>query len=196
MTATARAFVALTGALFALVAASAPVSVTWTNPTTRTDGTAIPTSGTGALASTRVEYGSCAGAAFGTVSGQVTVNAPATTTTIDLPAGTWCFRAYARDAAGLESAPSNVASKVVPVAPPNPPVIQTVAVIAGVPDWTPVYTVTAAGARSTYFGMAPTGVECTGPVLFTYRGAAFREVAKANVKLWASTNTRLAAPCA
>jgi hypothetical protein len=41
-------------------------TVTWTNPTTYTDGTAIAT---GDISQTRIEYGSCNGAAFGTKAG-------------------------------------------------------------------------------------------------------------------------------
>ncbi len=96
---------------------------------------------------------------------------------------------------GSESAVSNVAQKVVPAPVPNPPVVTT-AVIAGMLQ-TPVYPITVANARSgDAVGFADIGKACTGPVLFTYRKAKFREVARSDVQMWGSTSLRLAAPCA
>ena len=101
---------------------AANVTVSWTHPTQFTDGSALALN---QIASTRVEYGSCAGTAFGTVAGQVTVPAPATTTTISgFAPGTHCFRAYTRTtvaAGNQESGPSGMATKVIPFPPPNPP---------------------------------------------------------------------------
>lgn len=100
--------------------------VSWTNPTTRTDGSALT-----AIGSTKVEWGTCSGSAFGTTQGSQSTTGAATTITITgLPAGSVCFRAATVDTAGLQSGWSNIASKVVPVAPPNPPVIVTVSVYA------------------------------------------------------------------
>jgi len=102
-------------------------TVTWTNPTTYTDGTAIAT---GDISQTRIEYGSCNGAAFGTKAGEQTVTGAGTTLTINsLGAGTYCFRGFTT-AKGVESAASNVASKAVPQAAPNPPTLVTVATTA------------------------------------------------------------------
>lgn len=96
--------------------------LTWTLATQNTDGTAIPASGPTSLASTRVEWGSCSGSNFGTKAGEQVVAKPATTYTItNLSAGTYCFRAYSRTVAGVESAPTNVVSKTILQAPPNPP---------------------------------------------------------------------------
>ncbi len=105
-------------------------ALTWTLATANTDGSAIPASGPGSLASTRVEWGSCVGSDFGTVVGQQTVATPATTYTITgLAAGVWCFRAYSRTVAGLESAPTNVVTKTILQSPPQPPGNLTVAAL-------------------------------------------------------------------
>jgi hypothetical protein len=117
-------------ALLPLSALAAGVTVSWTHPTQNTDGTALALAN---IASTRVEYGSCSGTAFGTKAGEAVVPAPATTTTFDLAPGTYCFRAYSKTVAALgalESGPSGVASKVVPYSPPNPPVITVVNITA------------------------------------------------------------------
>ena len=112
---------------------AANVTVSWTHPTQFTDGSALALN---QIASTRVEYGSCAGTAFGTVAGQVTVPAPATTTTISgFAPGTHCFRAYTRTtvaAGNQESGPSGIATKVIAFPPPNPPTIVTVETVAKV----------------------------------------------------------------
>lgn len=124
-------------ALFAIVllvffllssAIAGEATVSWTNPTTRTDGTALPSSQIG---STRVEWGTCSGSAFGSALGNQSATGTATSTIINnLAPGTYCFRAATVDAAGLQSGWSNIASKVVPVAPPSPPVIVTVSTYA------------------------------------------------------------------
>lgn len=96
--------------------------LTWTLATQNTDGTAIPASGPTSLASTRVEWGSCSGSNFGTKAGEQVVAKPATTYTVtNLSAGTYCFRAYSRTVAGVESAPTNAVTKTILQAPPNPP---------------------------------------------------------------------------
>lgn len=102
--------------------------VTWTNPTARTDGTALTAAQIG---STEVEYGTCSGTAFGTVTGTQAVTGAGTTLTITgITAGTYCFRARTHDTLNNLSAWSNIASKVVPMAPPNPPVLVTVSTYA------------------------------------------------------------------
>lgn len=120
-------------AAFALCLSASPAIagdavLTWTLATADTEGNAIPASGPTSLASTRVEWGSCSGSAFGTAAGQQTVATPATTYTITgLTAGVWCFRAYSRTVAGLESAPTNAVTKTILQAPPQPPGNLTVA---------------------------------------------------------------------
>lgn len=111
-------------------ASAGDAALTWTLATQNTDGSAIPASGPTSLASTRVEWGTCSGSNFGTASGQQTVATPATTYTITgLAAGTWCFRAYSRTVAGLESAPTNAVTKTILQAPPQPPGNLTVAAL-------------------------------------------------------------------
>lgn len=104
--------------------------LTWTLATANTDGSAIAASGPTSLAATRVEWGTCSGSNFGTAAGQQIVATPATAYTITgLTAGTWCFRAYSRTVAGLESAPTNAVTKTILQAPPNPPGNLTVAAL-------------------------------------------------------------------
>ena len=120
-------------AAFALCLSASPANagdavLTWTLATQNTDGSAIPASGPTSLASTRVEWGTCSGSNFGTASGQQIVATPAVTYTVTgLAAGVWCFRAYSRTVAGLESAPTVAVTKTILQAPPNPPGNLTVA---------------------------------------------------------------------
>jgi hypothetical protein len=102
--------------------------VTWTNPTARTDGSALTAAQIG---STEVEYGTCSGTAFGTATGTSAVTGAGTALTIlNLAPGTYCFRARTHDTSNNLSAWSNIASKVVPMAPRNPPVLVTVSTYA------------------------------------------------------------------
>ena len=178
------------------VARAADATVSWTHPTLNTDGSPIPSTGAGSISNTRIEYGSCAGAAFGTKAGEVNVAAPASSTTIIglAAATTYCFRGYSRNSYGIESMASAVVNKLFPAPTPNPPML-AVPVIAGMLQ-TPVYSVASTGKMSTFVGFADVGTQCSGPVLFTYRAKSFREVPRASVKLWGSTSLRLAAPCA
>lgn len=127
----AQALILLAAVLIFLFIGSAfagTATVTWTNPTTRTDGTALTSAQIG---STRVEWGTCSGAAFGTVLGNQSATGAATSTTIpDLAPGTYCFRAATLDTGGLQSGWSVIASKIVPVAAPSPPTIVTVSTVA------------------------------------------------------------------
>ena len=173
---------------------AADVRVSWTQPVANVDGSTIPVSGAGSLTSNRVEWGSCVGTAFGTAAGSQTIPAATSYLITGLAPATHCFRVTATNTYGSESAVSNVAQKIVPAPVPLPPVVTT-AVIAGMLQ-TPVYSVTAANTRGDLIGFADVGESCNGPVLFTYRKAKFREVARADVKMWGSTSLRLAAPCA
>lgn len=102
------------------------VTLTWTNPTTRTDGSAVT------VAQVKVYRGAtCATQA-------VVATIPAATTYVDtnVPAGTYCYAVSALDANGLESAKSATATAVVPVAPPSPPTgLSTVATVAYDVKW-------------------------------------------------------------
>lgn len=150
--------------LAALPAMAADVSVNWTHPSQFTDGTSLSVS---QIASSRVEYGSCAGAAFGVKAGERVVPAPTATTTITLPPGTYCFRAYTLTTAAAgaqESGPSGVASKVVPFPPPNPPVLTVINVVAYEIQLHPVQ-----GPRlGRNVGTVPLGTECGAQITTGY----------------------------
>jgi hypothetical protein len=108
--------------------AAATVTVNWTNPTANTDSSPIPASGAGSLASARIEYGTCtATGGFGTKAGEVTRTQPATTATLNLQPGTTCVQVRVTNTYGIESAASNVATKVVDPPTPNPPQLTTIA---------------------------------------------------------------------
>ena len=81
-------------------------TISWVPPTENTDGSALTT-----LAGFRIYYGT----SVGNLSQTVTITNPGITTYMveNLGAGTWYFkiRAYATD--GVESAPSNTASKTI-----------------------------------------------------------------------------------
>ncbi len=176
------------------VAQADDVTVSWTQPLTNTNGSAIPATGAGSIQSNRVAWGSCVGSAFGTQIGAQVVPAATSYTVPSLPPATYCFRVTAVNTFGNESLVSNVAQRVVTAPTPNPPIVTT-AVIAGMLQ-TPVYSVTSGNARADLVGFADVGKACTGPVLFTYRTKRFRQVARADVKMWGATSLRLAAPCA
>ena len=176
------------------IAHAADATLTWTHPTTYTDGTLIPATGVGSITSTQVEYGLCNATktGFAGTATNISVTAPLTSRVITgLTNGSWCFRAATM--AGALSVFTGVVSKDV-VLIPNPPIL-AVPVIAGMLQ-TPVYSVASTGKMSTFVGFADVGTQCTGAVLFTYRSKSFREVPRTAVKLWGSTSLRLAAPCA
>lgn len=80
--------------LLAFIAEAATYEVTVAHPTKYADGSSIPASGNGALTSFRVEYGSCAGAAFGTAQGQKSTPMPANKVLLpNVQSGVVCFRA-------------------------------------------------------------------------------------------------------
>lgn len=90
------------------------VTVTWTNPTTRTDGTALAAS---AIAKVDIMDSQVSGLPLGTVTGGTTT----TFTSLQLAAGTHVLSLIWTDTAGNKSVASNTMSVVVPVplAPPN-----------------------------------------------------------------------------
>jgi chitodextrinase len=178
--------------LLAFAAHASTASVSWTHPTQNTDGTAIPASGTGALASSRVEFGSCGGGGtFGTAAGQVTVNAPATSTTITglAPATTYCFRVFARNTFGNESEASNVASKTTPTPTPNPPVLSATITVA--------YS-TMQRARRTHIrqvvGTVEIGAPCVDNLIRTPQGD-FYEIDRAYVELTSNPKSTIVTKC-
>lgn len=116
--------------LAGLAAHASTVTVSWTNPTQYTDGSALAASD---ITQTRVEYGTCSGALFGSKLGQFTVAGNGTSgTSPQLAPGTYCFQAFTT-AAGVESAASVAVSGVVPQPAPKPPVLKTTVAIAYAP---------------------------------------------------------------
>lgn len=119
-----RSLTLATLALLCSFAAHAGViHYTWTNPTQYEDNTALAPSD---IASTTVEYGTCASATvFGTKQGQVVATGSATAVdTPNLAPGTYCGRAFTTVVAakgGGSSTFSNTKSFTVPVPPPPNP---------------------------------------------------------------------------
>jgi hypothetical protein len=160
-----RFFAALVVAILLLVllapcAIAAPLTATWTNPTTNTDGSAIPASGAGSVSSIRVEWGTCVNGAFGERIGDVIkmrATTLPTTHTVDLPPGSYAVRVFARNTYTEESAASNVICRTLSAPIPNPPTLvsTSAAVYDVMPEWnTLTYNV---GMR---VGTAPLGQEC------------------------------------
>lgn len=103
--------------------------LTWTNPTTNTDGSAIQTAQgqPEALQTWRIEVGTCgAGGAFGTKTAEFTRTRavggqPLTGATMNTAPGQSCARVFVANTAGGESDASNVVAKVIAPAVPSPP---------------------------------------------------------------------------
>lgn len=108
------------------VASGATVTTSWNNPTTNTDGSAIPATGAGSLTQARIEYGTCNGAAFGVKAGEVIRPMPVTTATLNLQPGTTCERVKVTNTYANESAASNVATRVIDAPTPSAPTNLTV----------------------------------------------------------------------
>jgi hypothetical protein len=182
------------GALLALalflcvsVAFAGSVTLTWSNPTTRTDGSPVT------VAQVKVYRG----ATCSTQTALATIPAATTYTDTNVAAGSYCYAVSALDAGGLESAKSVTTTAVVPVAPPNPPAGLTVtAVVAGL-NMAPAYRINADGSRgSAVLGFVPTGTACTGSPVYSYRGVTYARVDPARVKWWGTSPTpNVAAPC-
>lgn len=178
-------------------------SITWTPPTTNTDGTPVN------LASYRLYRAATAGA-VSTALPATQIPAPASAyTATNLPAGQHCFGLTAVSTAGVASLLSNVACKDIAVvsasaaasvtvnAQPNPPGAVTVGVVVGM-NMSPVFNVTKLGKLGSLKGFVPAGVPCTGDVIAVLKGAEFRAVARNGVQWWGSVPseaTRLAAAC-
>lgn len=156
-------------------------TVTWTNPTTNTNGSALSAS---SITRTTVYWGSSASA----MTSSKIVAGAATSTTVDLAPGTWYVGAKTT-ANGNDSALSNVVQVVIPQPTPNPPVVAVAEVVAGVSE-TPAYKLTWTGSRgSAVVGFVPKGTACIGPQLLTYRGLGYRKVPASSVKWWATKAT-------
>lgn len=136
------------------VAYAGTVTATWVNPTTYVDGSALLPAD---ISRTRLEYGSCSGTAFGTRIGDLIVTGSATTLTATLPPGTYCFRAYTT-AKGVESAASNLVTKVMPQPAPSPPTLTVIDAVAYsvTTDWPNL-----AFVKSKAVGTVPLGTVCS-----------------------------------
>lgn len=108
--------------LLPLTAFARDVVVTWELATQREDATPLPVS---EIAATRVEWGTCSGAAFGTSAGVRDVAPPALTTTLALANGTHCLRAFTVDTDGQVSDPTPVLAFTLK-GRPKAPVIKSV----------------------------------------------------------------------
>ena len=88
---------------------AATLEVKVQHPTTNSDGSAIPATGPLALASMRIEYGSCRGSHFGKLKGwQVLPTSITTTRFTQVPLTTVCERVYWYNNAGGRSQASTV----------------------------------------------------------------------------------------
>jgi hypothetical protein len=108
-------------ALISPIASAGTAALTWTIPISRTDGSALPAS---QYAGTLLEYGTCSSQsplAFGVKGGEFFLAGIGQAHTFTLSPATYCFRAFARDTASVQSVATNPVLKVVVDAPPNPP---------------------------------------------------------------------------
>lgn len=180
--------------LLAGIAQAAVRTVTWTHPTTNTDGSSLPVS---AITRTTVVWGPSAT----NMSNSKIVTGTATTTTLDLAAGTW-FVAAKTTANGNDSNLSALVQVVIPQPTPNPPVVTVQAVVAGL-NMSPAFKVLADGSRSSVVaGFVKVGTACSGPVVFSYRKRDYRIVPRETVTWWnppladVRSPPPVAAPCA
>jgi len=169
----AALYVALAFALlFPIYVLAGVATVSWSPPVTNTDGSTIPSSGAGSITETRVQYGTCtSGGGFGTAQGQVIVSMPATSVEINsfVSGQTVCFRAYAKNTFGIESAASNVASKTFDPPTPRPPLLVVVN-----PTAYEIRLDRFLNARlGREVGTITAGTECQGTALVTTRRAAY-----------------------
>lgn len=136
------------------IAYAGTVTATWVNPTSYVDGTALVAAD---ISRTRVEYGTCSGTAFGTRIGDIIATGATTSVTATLPAGTYCFRAFTT-AKGVESASSNLITKVVPQPAPSPPTLTVIDAVAYsvTTDWPNL-----AFVKSKAVGTVPLGTVCS-----------------------------------
>lgn len=163
-------------------------TLTWTNPTTRTDGSAVT------VAKNRVYRAPTCTSVFTLL--RETTSAATTYIDANVPAGTYCYAVSALDATGLESAYATVAHTVL-AAPPNPPTgLTVVSVVAGL-NMSPAYRINADGTRgSAVLGFVPAGTKCEGAPVYSYRGVTYARVDPTQVKWWGTSPTaNVAAAC-
>lgn len=113
-----RTLVAIAALLASAAAFAGTETLSWTNPTLYTDGSALT------LASINVYRGTSATGPWTKIGSVAESSATPITTYTDATAVAGTTEYYyvtALDAAGNESAPSNIASKAIPPATPNAP---------------------------------------------------------------------------
>jgi predicted phage tail protein len=116
--------------LIATPALAANLDLTWTYPSKNVDGTDIPATGAGSIASSKVEWGTCTGTAFGTKAGEATVPAPTKTYSVpNLAPGTHCARVAVTNSYGVASDFTAAVSRTVDAPKPLPPVITMATVV-------------------------------------------------------------------
>ena len=177
--------------LLPLAAVAEPIVLSWQNATTNSDGSAIPASGSGSIATTRFEYGTCGGAGtFGTKLGEVAVPGVILSIEFEFGAGTYCFRGKHVNTLGAESVFSVVVSKTITAPPPPPPTVVTVSKL--------VYDLTISGSIGRIVGRIPLGTPCIGEVWRTWaNGTKFYEVPRSAVTLTRTPrSTKLVGKCA
>lgn len=181
-------------------AQAATGSLSFTPPTQYENGAPLPASaitGYDVQCSAWTPAGGARGACTIFASVALAGNATGGTVTGTVPAsgGVACWQIRTKVGA-VPSAWSPEACKTFAAVLPNPPSNVTVAQVSGVPV-SVVFKITANGSRSaTVAGFVPAGRPCTGPVVFSYRAQAYREVAWADVRAWNTTASgRVAGPC-
>lgn len=161
--------------------------LTWTAPTTHTDNTPI-------VLPITYQVEKQAGTSWDVL----TTTSALTYTQTGLAVGEHCYRVRAVVNSAV-SDPSNAACKTIPQPPPRPPVLTVVQVVAD-SNHSPVYLLTQSGSRDQRYkdacGYIPVGAACSGPVVYSFRGASFRRVSETDVKPWgASCAGFVVAPC-
>lgn len=175
-------------------------SISYTLPTTYTNGAALPATaiaGFDAQCSgftpTNGTAGACA-IAGASVTGAVTSIVLAGT--IPPSGGSACFQVRTRATNGEFSTWTAPKCKAFAAVPPGEPGNVTVAVVISV-ETSPVFGVLANGSRSSAVaGFVRAGRPCSGALAFNYRGRPYRYVDPNDVAWWnTSKTTRVAGPC-
>lgn len=180
--------------------------LSWSAPTQNTDGSSLTD-----LAGFRVFYGVDADELIQVVD----IDNPGVVayTVENLTPGTWFFGVKAVNESGVESALSNIVSKMIveSVEPidgvftatrtvdvttqPQAPVLTVLEPVAGITQ-VPVFAVTSSGNRSTAIaGFVPAGTACVGDRVFGYRGFGYHLVPREAVTWWDTEPKDVAAPC-
>jgi hypothetical protein len=153
-------------------------SMSWQQPTKNADGTAIAP-----ILQTRLEYGSCTGATFGTKLGEwIATGSVTSSVSPNIAAGLYCIRAYTMTADG-ESAPTNPAQKMVTT--PNPPTIPSPVSVAG-----SVFSlqITKDSIVMPQVGTVVAGKPCDPTQQYSFAGTAYMRIDVANVVPLGSIN--------